>query len=119
MTKSHLLEKSRISIAAFATIAAMSIGLSPVQAETIITTHAFSDLGQIKYAADFKHLDYVNPDAPKGGEISASRPGNFDSVNPYSRKGRAAALSVLPFERLMDSTSDDTYGSYCLVSETL
>ena len=119
MTKSRLLEKSQKSIAILASITVMSIGLGSAHAETIIKSHAFSDLGQVKYGPDFTHLDYVNPDAPKGGEISASRQGNFDSVNAYSRKGRAAALSVLPFERLMTSTSDDPYGSYCLVCETL
>ena len=119
MTKSHLLENSRKSIALLAGIAALSLGLGPVQAETIINSHAFSDLGQVKYGANFTHLDYVNPDAPKGGEISSSRQGTFDSVNRYSRKGRAAALASLPFERLMTSTDDDPYGSYCLVCETI
>lgn len=96
-----------------------SIGTTPVLAETIIKTHAFSDLGQVKYDAGFKHLDYVNPDAPKGGEISSSRQGTFDSVNAYSRKGRATFLSTLPFERLMTSTLDDPYGAYCLICETV
>lgn len=97
----------------------VALGTLPAMSETIIKSHAFSDLGTVKYPADFTHLDYVNIDAPKGGEISASRQGTFDSVNAYSRKGRAPALSVMPFERLMGSTSDDPYGSYCLICETL
>lgn len=108
--------KHRLLLAA---AAILSMGTAPVLAETIIKAHAFSDLGQIKYDSDFTQLDYVNPDAPKGGEISSSRQGTFDSVNAYSRKGRATALSVFPFERLMTSTLDDPYGSYCLVCETL
>jgi microcin C transport system substrate-binding protein len=108
--------KHRIAIAS---AVLFSIGTAPVLAETITKAHAFSDLGEIKYPADFAHLDYVNVNAPKGGEISSSRQGTFDSVNAYSRKGRATALSVLPFERLMTSTLDDPYGSYCLICETI
>ena len=36
-----------------------------------------------KYPADFKHFDYVNPDAPKGGTFRESSMGGFDSLNPY------------------------------------
>ena len=104
---------------AFVSALMISGATAPLSADTIIKAHAFSDLGQIKYPADFTHLDYVNVDAPKGGEISSSRQGTFDSVNAYSRKGRATALSVMPFERLMTSSLDDPYGSYCLICETI
>lgn len=87
--------------------------------EKIITAHAYSDLGGIKYPADFKHLDYVNPDAPKGGEMSTWARGTFDSMNPYTRKGRAHTFSTFPYERLMTSTADDAYAAYCLLCETI
>ncbi|EKE44467.1 peptide ABC transporter substrate-binding protein [Oceaniovalibus guishaninsula JLT2003] len=85
----------------------------------IVTAHAYSDLGGIKYPPDFAHLDYVNPDAPKGGEMATWARGTFDSMNPYSRKGRSPAFSVLPYERIMTTTDDDAYASYCLLCETL
>ena len=87
--------------------------------EKIIVAHAFSDLGGIKYPADFEHLDYVNPDAPKGGEMATWARGTFDSMNPYTRKGRAHGFATYPYERLMTSTADDAYASYCLLCETL
>jgi microcin C transport system substrate-binding protein len=40
-----------------------------------------------KYPADFKHFDYVNPDAPKGGTFRQSSFGGFDSLNPFISKG--------------------------------
>ena len=43
-----------------------------------------------KYPADFKHFDYVNPDAPKGGTFRESAMGGFDSLNPFINKGVAA-----------------------------
>ena len=61
--------------------------------EQIIKNHGYSFFGDLKYPADFRHLDYVNPDAPKGGEISTWGFGTFDSMNPYSRKGTSGALA--------------------------
>ena len=87
--------------------------------ETITKAHGFNFFGEFKYPADFKHLDYVNPDAPKGGDISIWSMGTFDSFNPYSRKGRAGALASAPFESLLDGTSDEVGTSYGLLAETL
>ena len=42
-----------------------------------------------KYPADFKHFDYVNPDAPKGGIFRQAGFGGFDSLNPFINKGVA------------------------------
>lgn len=85
----------------------------------VTVAHAYSDLGGVKYPPDFAHLDYVNPDAPKGGEMSTWARGTFDSMNAYTRKGRAHGFSTYPYERLMASTADDAYASYCLVCETI
>ena len=52
------------------------------QEADVITSHGYSTFGELKYPADFPHLDYVNPDAPKGGEISIFAQGTFDTLNP-------------------------------------
>ncbi len=83
--------------------------------ETIITSHGYSTFGELKYPADFPHLDYVNPEAPKGGTISISAQGTFDSFNPYSREGRAGALSTIGYESLMIGTADEVSADYCLI----
>ncbi len=86
----------------------------------VTSSHAYSYLGDIKYPADFRHLDYVNPDAPKGGEIVISNPsGSFDSFNPYARKGVAAAMATIGIERLMTGTADEIGTSYCLLCSGL
>jgi microcin C transport system substrate-binding protein len=87
--------------------------------EAITKTHGFNFFGELRYPADYKHLDYVNPDATKGGEISIWTMGTFDSFNPYTRKGRAGALASAPFESLLDGTSDEVGTSYGLLAETL
>ena len=63
--------------------------------EKIIKSHGYSYFGDLKYPADFKHFDYVNPDAPKGGEISIAVSGTFNSLNPYTRKGKATGTHDL------------------------
>lgn len=88
-------------------------------AQDTIKAQAFSFFGTPKYAPGFAHLDYVNPDAPKGGEISLWTMGTFDSFNPYSRKGVAAWGASLPIERLMAGTDDEIGTSYCLICESL
>ncbi len=90
-----------------------------VSQEDVTTAHAYSNFGAIKYPADFTHLDYVNPDAPKGGEISVWAQGNFDSFNQYAREGVSAALNTIGTERIMTSTADDPYGLYCYLCTTL
>ena len=50
--------------------------------DPVIKSHGYSFFGDLKYPADFKHLDYVNPNAPKGGEISQWSGGTFDSFTP-------------------------------------
>jgi len=87
--------------------------------EEITVSHAYSNFGEVKYPADFPHLDYVNPDAPKGGEIAQWSQGNFDSFNRFARAGTAAALAELPQESVMTGTADDPYGIYCYMCTTI
>ena len=66
-----------------------------------------------KYPANFKHFDYVNPDAPKGGKIILPGFGNFDSFNPYILKGVSVdGLGDLVFETLMVQSTDEPYSLY-------
>ena len=95
--------------------------------EDTIVSHGYSYFGDLKYPADYPYFDYVNPDAPKGGEISISAAGTFDSMNPYSRKGRAGALSSMVYESLLGEMPTDRAGlpadvygeSYGLLAESL
>ena len=98
-----------------------ALGISPAWAEgATIVTHAVTTFGEPpKYPADFQHLDYVNPDAPKGGEMSISAPGSFDSFNPYTEKGSAAALSTIGYENMMTGTADEIGTLYCLICSTV
>ena len=84
-----------------------------------IKSHGFNFFGELNYSKDFPYLNYVNKDAPKGGEISIWSMGTFDSMNPYSRKGRAGALASAPFESLLEGTADEVGSLYGLLAETI
>jgi len=104
-------------------LAALVLALSALAARAedqhVTVAHAYSNFGDVKYPADFAHLDYVNPDAPKGGEISIATYGTFDSFNQYARDGVAAALNTITGESLLTSTADDAYGLYCYLCTTM
>jgi microcin C transport system substrate-binding protein len=95
--------------------------------ETIIKSHGYSFFGDLSYPEDYEHFDYVNPDAPKGGEISLALSGSFDSMNPYTRKGKAAALSTVMYESLLGQVlagsgalpADDYDEMYGLLAHTI
>lgn len=98
--------------------AALLAIVGPALAE-VKTSYGFSNFGELKYPADFAHLDYVNPDAPKGGEISIWALGSFDSFNQYAMDGSAAALNTIGSESILTSTADDPFGMYCFMCTTL
>ena len=88
-------------------------------AQSDIISHGISTFGDLKYEKDFKHLLYVNPDAPKGGEISFWAFSSFDSMHPYTRKGRAGAYSSIFFESLLEGTSDEIDSAYGLIAKEI
>ena len=108
-----------MAVAALSVAVAAGLAGALRAADEVITAHGISTFGDLKYAADFVHLDYVNPDAPKGGEIAEWTSGGFDSMNPYTVKGRAAALSTIMLESLMEGTADEVDAAYCLLCETI
>ncbi|MEN9848442.1 MAG: hypothetical protein RL368_1182 [Pseudomonadota bacterium] len=72
-----------------------------------------------KYKAGFKHFDYVNPDAPKGGELLLSGYGSFDTLNPFLLKGLAVGGTGLIFESLMQRSLDEPFSVYGLLAEDI
>ena len=86
--------------------------------EEVTVSHGYSNFGELKYGPG-EPFDYVNLDAPKGGEISLWSQGNFDSFNPYTRKGVPVTGTDLLYEDLMIAAADDPYGAYCNLCVTV
>jgi microcin C transport system substrate-binding protein len=107
--------------AAAAVLATLALVLAPpAWAEPRGTvSHAIAMHGEPKYGPGFRHFDYVNPDAPKGGELRLAAEGSFDNFNPYIPRGTAAAGSAAMFESLLVSSADEAFTEYGLIAETI
>ncbi|MEM6780508.1 MAG: extracellular solute-binding protein [Pseudomonadota bacterium] len=101
-----------------------------VQAETTevipqtIPQSAIAIHGEPKYKDGFTHLDYVNPDAPKGGTIKLHQIGTFDSLNPFIVKGTPVAGmqflgQSLVYDSLMEQSFDEPFSMYGLLAQSI
>jgi len=83
--------------------------------------HAYAQFGDITYAPGFTHFSYVNPAAPKGGEIRMvppTRPTNFDKFNPFTLRGTAPyGIGTLMVESLLVGNSEEPTTSYGLLAD--
>jgi microcin C transport system substrate-binding protein len=92
-----------------------------------IQSHGISAFGDLKYPADFRHFDYVDPNAPKGGtfsQIGASRQLNqnfltFNSLNGFILKGEAALGIQGTFATLMERAWDEPDAMYGLAARAV
>ena len=85
----------------------------------VTVSHGLTLLDNLKYGADYKHFDYVNPNAPKGGSIRLHAIGAYDTFNPFVIKGSPAAGLGWLYETLMTSPLDDDSAEYGLIAETV
>ncbi len=122
ITRRHLLQGG--AVAATAPV----LGLTPYLGATTpaqaaadgpVWRHALSLFGDIKYPADFKRFDYVNPDAPKGGVARMISIGTFDNFNIVVAgiKGSLAPAATLIYETLMTKSQDEVVTEYGLLAE--
>ena len=81
--------------------------------------HGLSMYGDLKYGPGFRHFDYVNPRAAKGGSVKLPAIGTFDTLNPFILKGVPAAGLGQVFDTLMVNSADEPFSEYGLVAETV
>jgi microcin C transport system substrate-binding protein len=84
--------------------------------QKITISHALSLTGAPKYTEDFKHFDYANPDAPKGGDLKMGAIGTFDSFNPFIIRGVPAAGIPLMYDTLTVQSLDEPFTQYGLIA---
>jgi microcin C transport system substrate-binding protein len=102
-------------------VVGLLLGVSVGASSPLWAAHGYALWGDLKYPPGFAHFDYVNPAAPKGGElrlVSNLRVSIFDKYNPFTIKGSAPAyLSGLMFEGLLAGSLDETGAGYGLLAE--
>jgi microcin C transport system substrate-binding protein len=104
-----------------------SIAMRPAAAQDSPERHGMSAFGDLKYPADFKYFDYVDPNAPKGGmfsQVGSVRLYNqnfltFNSLNSYILKGDGPQGMELTFASLMASAEDEPDGMYGLAARAV
>ena len=106
-----------LRLATAVALAALLAAPAAMAEDAPVKHHALSLIGEPKYPADFKHFDFVNPDAPKGGLVRMAEIGSFDSLNPILYKGEAAGGLGLVYENLMADSLDEPSTSYGLIAE--
>jgi microcin C transport system substrate-binding protein len=86
-------------------------------ADAPVKRHALSLVGTPKFAPDFKHFDWVNPDAPKGGRVRNYASGSFDTLNQFPVQGDKALGLNLLYDSLFTPSFDEPAASYGLIAE--
>ncbi|WP_342724834.1 extracellular solute-binding protein [Bradyrhizobium sp. B097] len=125
ITRRHLLQGSALAALAPALGSGPGTGaVTPALAEDAANglkwRHALSLFGNVKYPADFKRFDYVNPDAPKGGAVRQIAIGTFDNFNVVVSgvKGAIAGAVALVYEPLMMQSLDEVSTQYGALAES-
>ena len=94
-------------------------GIPATDAGEIARLHGLGIHADVKYDADFEHFDYVDPDAPKGGELRLAAIGSFDNLNPFILKGVAARGTTLIYSRLCTKSLDEPLSEYGQLAEAI
>ncbi|NJO22848.1 MAG: hypothetical protein HC868_07750 [Sphingomonadales bacterium] len=119
MRNKNMVHRARPGRSIYATALAFCL-LAP--AETLAEPrHGLSTFGDLKYGPDFKHFDYVNPDAPKGGRMVTMGTGaieTFDSFNSFILKGDAAQGLGIIYDTLMTRAGDEPDSAYGLIAQS-
>ncbi|QKM47598.1 Dipeptide-binding protein DppE [Burkholderia glumae] len=84
--------------------------------------YAIAQYGEPKYPPGFRHFDYVNPDAPKGGTLVLANPNRlttFDKFNPFTLRGNPAPGLGTIFESLTTGSADEPASAYGLLADDI
>ncbi|MCA8033573.1 extracellular solute-binding protein [Burkholderia arboris] len=103
-------------------VAAMLALHAALAAPAAHAAYAIAQYGEPKYPPGFKHFDYVNPDAPKGGTLVLANPNrltSFDKFNPFTMRGNAAPGIDMLFESLTTGSSDEPASAYGLLADDI
>ena len=106
----HALRALFTHVSSIALLSVASLALAAPQ-------HAQTLYGEApKYPANFKHFEYVNPAAPKGGTLRQAGFGSFDSLNPFINKGVPADDISMIYDTLTRQSLDEPFTVYGLLA---
>ncbi len=98
----------------------LAVVLAMIQPAVAEPRHGISMHGEPKHDEQFSAVEYVNADAPKGGNVVFAVQGSFDSLNPFIIKGAVASgVREYVFESLMARSQDEAFSLYGLIAESI
>jgi len=100
-------------------VAVLLLGCGVAGAQETAPRHAVAMHGDVKYPPGFGHFAYADPEAPKGGRITYSAVGSFDSLHPFILRGQPAAGVGIVFETLTQRSNDEPFTEYGLLAESI
>lgn len=103
----------------FALVLSLLVVAMPLADQPNYKGHAISMYGDLKYGPDFKHFDYANPNAPKGGTVKRSAGGTYDCLNQFILKGVSAYGLGLIYDSLTERSLDEPFSEYGLLAESI
>ena len=106
----------------FCLLLVLALGASRVSAQNdgpLITSYGYAAFGKLKYPAGFRHFDYANPNAPKGGTYRYANTGSYDSLNLINLLGTPPLGMVMIYDTLLRRSSDEPAGRYALVAQSI
>jgi peptide/nickel transport system substrate-binding protein len=110
----------RVRVSLFRVLAfaiALAVNAGPLSAEE---SYAIAMHGAPALPADFTHMPYANPDAPKGGRLVQGFLGTFDSLNPLIVRGLAVQqIRGFVVESLMARGNDEAFTLYGLLAKSV
>lgn len=108
-----------LALAFLVSVAGAGVPTAATAQDAIYLPHAIGQYGYTpEYPEDFPHWNYVNPDAPKGGEITLGAFGTFDSFNNLITQGTPATGLSLIYDRLLTGNSDELLAYYLGAAES-
>ena len=115
----HILASALFALSAAITCPAATFDAHAGTLDGVEGRHGIAMHGDLKYPAGFKHFEYVNPNAPKGGKVRLHSIGTFDSFNSFIIKGNPAAGTGFIYNTLMTSSSDEAFSQYGELAEEI
>ena len=110
---------NRLAAATATLLLSASLATGAALAAEAVKSHGIAMHGDLKYPAGFRNFDYVNPAAPKGGEVRLAATGSYDSFNGFIIKGQPVIALGLIYDSLMTNSLDEPFSKYCLLCETV
>lgn len=110
---------TRLAAALCAALLTSTLGAAAATAAKTYVGQGLAMHGDLKYPAGFRNFSYVNPAAPKGGDVRLDAIGSYDSFNGFIVKGQSAIAMGLIYDSLMTSSLDEPFSEYCLLCESV